>query len=75
MPVKAALNLKDPEKQDHGQDPLAIPVLRTGLTCARRRAPLDPLGLHLRSCPGQTRRRHDVVERALQQELSHDGFT
>eukprot|EP00969_Alexandrium_andersonii_P302837 13386759-Alexandrium_andersonii.AAC.1 len=50
-----------------------MPVLSTGLTRAPCRAHLDPLGLHSHTCPGQTRWRHDAVERALQKELSHFG--
>eukprot|EP00969_Alexandrium_andersonii_P176672 7811733-Alexandrium_andersonii.AAC.1 len=52
-----------------------MPVLSTGLACARCRAALDPMGVHFHPCPGQTRRRHDVVEGALRQELSHCGLT
>eukprot|EP00969_Alexandrium_andersonii_P219598 9697903-Alexandrium_andersonii.AAC.1 len=32
------------------------------------------MGLHSHTCPGQTRRRRDVVERALQKEWSHYGL-
>eukprot|EP00969_Alexandrium_andersonii_P203112 8975434-Alexandrium_andersonii.AAC.1 len=54
---------------------LAMPVLSAGLTRARCRAALDPMGLHSHTCPGQTRRRRDVVECALRKELSDYGLT
>eukprot|EP00969_Alexandrium_andersonii_P330350 14599589-Alexandrium_andersonii.AAC.1 len=54
---------------------LAVPVIGAGLTCVKCRAALDPLGLHSHTCPGQTRRRHDVVERALRKEWPHYGLT
>eukprot|EP00969_Alexandrium_andersonii_P009056 396748-Alexandrium_andersonii.AAC.1 len=52
---------------------LAMPVITSGLACAKCRATLDPLGLRSHTCPGQTRRRRDVVERALREEWSHYG--
>eukprot|EP00969_Alexandrium_andersonii_P053513 2353960-Alexandrium_andersonii.AAC.1 len=52
-----------------------MPVISSGLTCAKCRAALVPLGLHSHACPGQTRRRHDVVERALRAERSHYRLT
>eukprot|EP00969_Alexandrium_andersonii_P187681 8292557-Alexandrium_andersonii.AAC.1 len=42
---------------------------------ARCGAHLDPLGLHVHTCPGQTRRHHDDVERALKQKLTQYGLT
>eukprot|EP00969_Alexandrium_andersonii_P274434 12129355-Alexandrium_andersonii.AAC.1 len=54
---------------------LAVPVITSGRTRAKCRAALDPLGLHFHTCPGQTRRRHDVVERALKKGWSHYGLT
>eukprot|EP00969_Alexandrium_andersonii_P364776 15464834-Alexandrium_andersonii.AAC.1 len=50
---------------------LAMPVFSSGLTRAKCRAALGPLGLHSHTCPGQTRCRHDVVARALRKEWSH----
>eukprot|EP00969_Alexandrium_andersonii_P333748 14749729-Alexandrium_andersonii.AAC.1 len=47
---------------------LAMPVITSGRTCAKCRATLEPLGLRSHTCPGQTRRRHDVVERARRKE-------
>eukprot|EP00969_Alexandrium_andersonii_P079804 3518341-Alexandrium_andersonii.AAC.1 len=35
---------------------------------------LDPSGLHSHTCPGQTRGHHDIVERALKQELNPSGL-
>eukprot|EP00969_Alexandrium_andersonii_P243186 10741971-Alexandrium_andersonii.AAC.1 len=52
-----------------------MPVISSGLMCAKCRAALDPLGLHSHTCPGQTRRRHDVVERTLRKEWTHYGLT
>eukprot|EP00969_Alexandrium_andersonii_P188186 8315283-Alexandrium_andersonii.AAC.1 len=60
MPAEAALSLTDPEYRTMARTRLAMPVITSGLTCAKRRAALDPLGLHSHTCPGQTRRRHDV---------------
>eukprot|EP00969_Alexandrium_andersonii_P197319 8717558-Alexandrium_andersonii.AAC.1 len=54
---------------------LATPVISSGLTRARCRAALDPTGLHSHACPGQTRRRRDVVERARRKEWPRYGLT
>eukprot|EP00969_Alexandrium_andersonii_P042707 1873356-Alexandrium_andersonii.AAC.1 len=62
MPAEAALSLTDPEYRTRARARLAMPAINSGLTCAKCRAALGPLGLHSRTCPGQTRRRHDVVE-------------
>eukprot|EP00969_Alexandrium_andersonii_P314828 13908451-Alexandrium_andersonii.AAC.1 len=53
---------------------LAMPVFSSGLTCAQCRTALGPLGLRSHTCPGQTRRRHDVAECALRKEWSHYGL-
>eukprot|EP00969_Alexandrium_andersonii_P199208 8796633-Alexandrium_andersonii.AAC.1 len=62
MPAEAALSLTDPEYRTMARTRLAMPVITPGPTCAKCRATLDPLGLHSHTCPGQTRRRHNVVE-------------
>eukprot|EP00969_Alexandrium_andersonii_P089409 3946491-Alexandrium_andersonii.AAC.1 len=60
MPAEAALSLTDPEFRTMARTRLAMPALSSGLACAKCRAALDTLGLHSHTCPGQTRRRHDV---------------
>eukprot|EP00969_Alexandrium_andersonii_P281851 12460023-Alexandrium_andersonii.AAC.1 len=62
MPAEAALSLTDPEYCTVARTRLSMPVITSGLTCAKCRAALDPLGLHSHTCPGHTRRRHGVVE-------------
>eukprot|EP00969_Alexandrium_andersonii_P348233 15398430-Alexandrium_andersonii.AAC.1 len=51
VPAEAALSLADPESRTMARARLAMPVFNTGLTCAKRRAPLDPFGLHFHTCP------------------------
>eukprot|EP00969_Alexandrium_andersonii_P194668 8597758-Alexandrium_andersonii.AAC.1 len=63
MPAEAALSLTDPEYRTMARTGLAMPIITSGLACAMCRAALDTLGLHSHTCPGQARRRHDVVER------------
>eukprot|EP00969_Alexandrium_andersonii_P189134 8356970-Alexandrium_andersonii.AAC.1 len=75
MPAEAALSLTDPEYCAMARTHLATPVITSGLTCAKCRATLGPLGLHSHTCPGQTRRRRDVVERALRKEWPRCGLT
>eukprot|EP00969_Alexandrium_andersonii_P328516 14516506-Alexandrium_andersonii.AAC.1 len=73
MPAEAALSLTDPEYRTMARARLAMPVISSGLTFAKCRAALGPLGLHSYT-PGQTRRRRDVVERALRKEWPHYGL-
>eukprot|EP00969_Alexandrium_andersonii_P141767 6268026-Alexandrium_andersonii.AAC.1 len=75
MPAEAALSLTDPECRTMAQARLAMPVITSGLTRAKSRATLGPVGLRSHTCPGQTRRRRDVVERVLRKEWSHYGLT
>eukprot|EP00969_Alexandrium_andersonii_P103016 4545724-Alexandrium_andersonii.AAC.1 len=54
--AEAALSLTDSEYRTMARTRLAMPVISTGLTCAKCRVALDPLGLHSYTCAGQTRR-------------------
>eukprot|EP00969_Alexandrium_andersonii_P248612 10985645-Alexandrium_andersonii.AAC.1 len=47
MPAEAALSLTDPEYRAMAGTRLAMPVITSGLTCAKCRATLGPLGLLL----------------------------
>eukprot|EP00969_Alexandrium_andersonii_P028578 1247948-Alexandrium_andersonii.AAC.1 len=60
MPAEAALSLTDPEYRAMARTRLAMPVISTGITRAKCRVALGPLGLHSHTCPGQTRRPHDI---------------
>eukprot|EP00969_Alexandrium_andersonii_P011996 523633-Alexandrium_andersonii.AAC.1 len=75
MPAEAALSLTDPEYRTMARARLAMPVISSGLTRAKCRAALGPLGLRSHTCPGQTRRQRDVVERTLKKEWAHYGLT
>eukprot|EP00969_Alexandrium_andersonii_P019431 848198-Alexandrium_andersonii.AAC.1 len=44
MPAEAALSMRGPGYRTVARTRRAMPVLSTGLTCARCRAPLGPLG-------------------------------
>eukprot|EP00969_Alexandrium_andersonii_P342866 15156635-Alexandrium_andersonii.AAC.1 len=57
--------------QDLGQDPFDHAGSQHWLDPRPIPYPLGHLGLHSYACPGQTRGRHDVVERALTKEMKH----
>eukprot|EP00969_Alexandrium_andersonii_P324227 14326017-Alexandrium_andersonii.AAC.1 len=45
MPAEAALSLTDPDYRTMARTRLALPIINAGLTRARCRAALDPMGL------------------------------